>query len=149
VGFLFSVLTETTIVATSPFDIAADLDTPVSAYLKLGPFRPRFLLESVEGGERLGRYSFLGFGDAFDVRIEGDRARVDGEDRESPSGRTELLDLLRDALRRAPRPRPALPGVPCAWSDSACASAGPALPTPRSPRRSRCSCSTTSRDASR
>ena len=34
-----------------PFDIAADLDTPVSAYLKLAPFRPRFLLESVEGGE--------------------------------------------------------------------------------------------------
>ena len=41
-----------------PFDIAADLDTPVSAYLKLRPFQPRFLLESVEGGERLGRYSF-------------------------------------------------------------------------------------------
>ena len=36
-----------------PIDIAADLDTPVSAYLKLKPFRPRFLLESVEGGERL------------------------------------------------------------------------------------------------
>jgi len=40
-----------------PFDIAADLDTPVSAYLKLAPFQPRFLLESVEGGERLARYS--------------------------------------------------------------------------------------------
>ncbi len=37
-----------------PFDIAADLDTPVSAYLKLKSFGPRFLLESVEGGERLG-----------------------------------------------------------------------------------------------
>mgnify|MGYP000979011978 FL=1 len=42
------------------FDIAADLDTPVSAYLKLAPFKPRFLLESVEGGERLARYSFIG-----------------------------------------------------------------------------------------
>ena len=41
----------------APFDIAADLDTPVSAYLKLAPFRPRFLLESVEGGERLARYA--------------------------------------------------------------------------------------------
>ena len=51
-----------------PFDIAADLDTPVSAYLKLAPFRPRFLLESVEGGERLARYSFLGFGDCLEVR---------------------------------------------------------------------------------
>ena len=46
----------------APFDIAADLDTPVSAYLKLKQFEPRFLLESVEGGERLARYSFLGFG---------------------------------------------------------------------------------------
>jgi anthranilate synthase component 1 len=38
----------------------ADLETPVSAYLKVarGPYS--FLLESVEGGERLGRYSFIG-----------------------------------------------------------------------------------------
>ena len=36
-----------------PFDIAADLDTPVSAYLKLAPFGPRFLLESVEGGSKI------------------------------------------------------------------------------------------------
>ncbi len=53
-----------------PFDIAADLDTPVSAYLKLAPFRPRFLLESVEGGERLARYSFIGFGDCLELRID-------------------------------------------------------------------------------
>ena len=52
----------------SPFDITADLDTPVSAYLKLGDFRPRFLLESVEGGERLGRYSFIGFDKIVEVR---------------------------------------------------------------------------------
>ena len=39
----------------APFDIAADLDTPVSAYLKLKALQPRFLLESVEGGERLAR----------------------------------------------------------------------------------------------
>ena len=45
-----------------PFDIAADLDTPVSTYLKLGPLKPRFLLESVEKGAHLARYSFLGFG---------------------------------------------------------------------------------------
>ena len=38
----------------SPFDIPADLDTPVSAYMKLAPFGTRFLLESVEGGARLG-----------------------------------------------------------------------------------------------
>ena len=41
-------------------DVRADLETPVSAYLKVarGPYS--FLLESVEGGERMGRYSFIG-----------------------------------------------------------------------------------------
>jgi anthranilate synthase component I len=41
-------------------EVAADLETPVSAYLKLarGPYG--YLLESVEGGERLARYSFVG-----------------------------------------------------------------------------------------
>ncbi|MBI4328987.1 MAG: anthranilate synthase component I [Chloroflexi bacterium] len=40
--------------------IPADLETPVSAYLKVARQAPSFLLESVEGGERLGRYSFIG-----------------------------------------------------------------------------------------
>src|SRR5436190_2193559 len=39
--------------------------------MKLGAFAPRFLLESVEGGERLARYSFIGFGDALEVRLDG------------------------------------------------------------------------------
>ena len=41
-------------------EIAADLETPVSAYLKVARGDYSFLLESVEGGEHLGRYSFLG-----------------------------------------------------------------------------------------
>src|SRR5215472_9645275 len=41
-------------------EVAADLDTPVSAYLKLARRRYGYLLESVEGGERLARYSFVG-----------------------------------------------------------------------------------------
>jgi anthranilate synthase component 1 len=43
-------------------DILADLDTPVSAFLKIRTGNLNFLLESVEGGERVGRYSFLGNG---------------------------------------------------------------------------------------
>ena len=57
----------------APFDIAADLDTPVSAYLKLKQFEPRFLLESVEGGERLARYSFLGFGPGPSLVLHADQ----------------------------------------------------------------------------
>jgi anthranilate synthase component I len=41
-------------------EIIADLETPVSAYLKVAKGDHSFLLESVEGGERLARYSFLG-----------------------------------------------------------------------------------------
>jgi anthranilate synthase component 1 len=41
-------------------EVPADLETPVSAYLKVARGRHSFLLESVEGGERLARYSFIG-----------------------------------------------------------------------------------------
>jgi anthranilate synthase component 1 len=41
-------------------ELAADLETPVSAFLKLAPLKPVFLLESVEKNETLGRYSFIG-----------------------------------------------------------------------------------------
>ena len=41
-------------------DLMADFETPVSAYAKLKEAGPSYLLESVEGGERLSRYSFIG-----------------------------------------------------------------------------------------
>ncbi len=41
-------------------EISADLETPVSSYLKISNARYSFLLESVEGQERIARYSFLG-----------------------------------------------------------------------------------------
>ena len=41
-------------------EINADLETPVSAYLKIARDPYSFLLESVEGGERIARYSFIG-----------------------------------------------------------------------------------------
>ena len=88
----------------APFDIAGDLDTPVSAFMKLGPFNPTFLLESVEGGERLGRYSFIGFGDALEVRLDADGLKVGTEALRAPGSGRELLDALRHALAQAPRP---------------------------------------------
>jgi anthranilate synthase component 1 len=41
-------------------EVPADLETPVSAFLKVARGKHSFLLESVEGGERFGRYSFIG-----------------------------------------------------------------------------------------
>ena len=96
------------------FDIAGDLDTPVSAFMKLGAFAPRFLLESVEGGERLGRYSFIGFGDGLEVRLDHAGLAIGSERRAPPADGTELLAGLRAALAAAPQPRPDFPGVPLA-----------------------------------
>jgi len=41
-------------------ELPADLDTPVSVYLKLAGDGPSFLLESITGGEQIARYSFIG-----------------------------------------------------------------------------------------
>jgi anthranilate synthase component 1 len=94
------------------FDIAADLDTPVSAYLKLKPFRPRFLLESVEGGERLARYSFIGFGDCLEFRLDASGLRIGTERLPRPGDQADLLAALRRALGEAPRPDVHTQGFP-------------------------------------
>jgi anthranilate synthase component 1 len=90
----------------SIFDIPADLDTPVSAYLRLASLQPRYLLESVEGGHT-GRYSFIGFGDTQRVTIEDDGVHRDGELLDS-----ELLPGLRQALAGAPVCEPVHPSSP-------------------------------------
>ncbi len=98
----------------APFDISGDLDTPVSAFMKLAPFKPRFLLESVEGGERLARYSFVGFGDGLEVRLDREGLTIGSQRRPIPSSTGELLSALRGALARASQPQPEIPGVPLA-----------------------------------
>jgi anthranilate synthase component 1 len=94
------------------FDIAADLDTPVSAFLKLKAFRPRFLLESVEGGERLARYSFIGFGECLELRLDGAGLRIGAETAPRPTDRAGLLAALRAGLAQAPRPEAGGNGFP-------------------------------------
>src|SRR5471030_2523071 len=96
------------------FDIAGDLDTPVSAFMKLAAFSPRFLPESVEGGERLARYSFVGFGDAFALRLDEAGLWRGGQPRAVPASGSELLAALRAALSQAPKPQPDISGVPLA-----------------------------------
>jgi anthranilate synthase component 1 len=53
----------------------ADLETPIGAFLRLDDgVTPAYLLESVEGGERLGRYSFLGIGPRRLLQVRGGTA---------------------------------------------------------------------------
>jgi len=55
----------------------ADLDTPLSLYLKLAHQRYTFLLESVVGGERFGRYSFIGLPAKVRIRVKGTHIEVE------------------------------------------------------------------------
>ncbi|MDH5643585.1 MAG: anthranilate synthase component I, partial [Gemmatimonadota bacterium] len=81
------------------FDIVADLDTPVSAYLKMAPFHPRFLLESVEGGTQLGRYSFIGFGEADEIQLNDGTLSFNGNASNLPDTPQGILDMYRRILK--------------------------------------------------
>jgi anthranilate synthase component 1 len=96
----------------APFDISADLDTPVSTYLKLGPLQPRYLLESVEGGAHLARYSFLGFGGITEFRLDESGMHINGETQPKPGSAGELLNTLRELSQETPRLNPAVPDLP-------------------------------------
>ncbi|MEL6365492.1 MAG: anthranilate synthase component I [Pseudomonadota bacterium] len=80
----------------------SDLETPVSAYLKLaGDLRNAFLLESVEGGETLGRYSIIGLDPDLVWRAEGGRATIieDGAERTDDLAPLESFRRLEAASR--------------------------------------------------
>ena len=57
-------------------ELAGDLDTPVGTYLKLGNQPYSYLLESMHGGERWGRYSFIGLPAREILRVRGHRITV-------------------------------------------------------------------------
>jgi anthranilate synthase component 1 len=57
-------------------EIMADLETPVSAYLKVAHGSYSFLLESVEGGQHIARYSFIGSDPYLTLRLDGGTAQA-------------------------------------------------------------------------
>ena len=74
--------------------LVADLETPVSAMLKLARnARYSFLLESVEGGAVRGRYSIIGMNPDMIWRVDGGRASVNRKALASPEGPFEAIDL--------------------------------------------------------
>src|SRR5216684_6485832 len=56
--------------------LLADIETPLSAYRKIRGTGESFLFESVEGGEHLGRYSFVGCNPRAIIRQDRDRVQV-------------------------------------------------------------------------
>lgn len=92
-------------------EIYADVVTPITLLRKLsGVSRRYYLLESIEGGEQWGRYSFLGFDPVMRVFCkDGDVTIEEGDD--TKTIRTDQpLDVLRDIMRTRRAPR--LPGIP-------------------------------------
>jgi anthranilate synthase component 1 len=90
--------------------ITADLLTPVSAFLAVAAKEPEaFLLESVERGEQIGRYTFLGAQPYMQVRSRGDEVTVQrGRRRETRRG--NVFQIIKEHLRQH---KPAVvPGLP-------------------------------------
>ncbi len=76
-------------------ELPADLETPVSAYLKLAKNPPSFLLESVERGVQRGRYSFIGTNPYLTFRAQNNRAIIQQDGRTSETA-------LRPSLKAQP-----------------------------------------------
>jgi anthranilate synthase component 1 len=80
--------------------LVADLETPVSAFLKLGDGKPNsFLLESVEGGDTRGRHSIIGLDPDLIWRAQGRRAEINRAARHRPEDFTACPQPPLEALR--------------------------------------------------
>src|SRR5439155_15382257 len=82
--------------------LLADIETPLSAYRKIRGQGESFLFESVEGGEHIGRYSFVGCNPRAVIRQQGSRVEV--LESGKPTGRFTVDrkvsgdDVVRDGL---------------------------------------------------
>uniref|UniRef100_A0A7V4XSN0 Anthranilate synthase component 1 n=1 Tax=Acidobacterium capsulatum TaxID=33075 RepID=A0A7V4XSN0_9BACT len=94
--------------------LTADLETPVSAFLRLAAHEPEcFLLESVEGGEKIGRYTYIGIrpyrrivsrGRSISITEEGETRELEGD----------IFEVLKESLDgHSPAVLPELPPFTC------------------------------------
>jgi anthranilate synthase component 1 len=92
-------------------EVLADLDTPLSTYLKLADAPYTYLLESVHGGEKWGRYSIIGLPSRTRIRVHGQRVQLERDRQVLES--TETADPLTwiAAFRRRFR-EPEVAGLP-------------------------------------
>jgi anthranilate synthase component 1 len=81
-------------------EIMADMDTPVTAFLKIDDGRYAFLLESIEGGEKWGRYTLLGSNPEVVVRSRGNLVEILENGRFRQEETADPLSCIRDYLGR-------------------------------------------------
>ncbi|MDQ7842764.1 MAG: anthranilate synthase component I [Armatimonadota bacterium] len=80
-------------------ELPADLETPISVFLKVRDQGHAFLLESVEGGERIGRYSFIGAGPTLLVISQGEQVELRQGGRVDRKT-ADVLEVVREILSR-------------------------------------------------
>ncbi len=91
-------------------EILADMETPVSAFRKIDDGEYAFLLESVEGGEKWGRYSFLGSAPFAVLKGKGAEVQVMRQGREENHSVADPIALVQEEMARfQPVADPALP----------------------------------------
>ena len=78
----------------------ADLDTPLSLYLKLANRPFSYLLESVQGGERFGRYSFIGLPADTRITVRGKQVTLTHAGNETTHEVENPLDFIREYQTR-------------------------------------------------
>jgi anthranilate synthase component I len=106
----FSRLARTATLVPVAKTVAADLRTPVSAFLSVAADEPNaFLLESVEGGEKIGRYTFLGARPYMILRARGRQISIERNGKKSQQ-EGDVFKIL-DGLLREHTPA-AVPGLP-------------------------------------
>jgi anthranilate synthase component I len=96
----FSRLSRTATLVPVVKSISADLLTPVSAFLAIAAGEPdAFLLESVEGGERIGRYTFLGVRPFLRLETRGSEIKIErGPKIERRTG--DVFQVIKELLRQ-------------------------------------------------
>ncbi len=106
-------LLEATTTQTIVRELSADLETPISIYMKLRGQGPSFLLESVEGGERIARYSFIGVKPRAQYILRGNEVQIIESDSERTVPLPDDLDptyfLQEEMSRFHTEPQPGLP----------------------------------------
>ncbi len=97
--------------------ILADTDTPLSAYNKLARGKRSFLFESVQGGERWGRYSIIGLPSRYWLSVSGSRLTVyDGDEVDEVIDSADPLSAIDEIrLRYRSAPMPELPVFNGGW----------------------------------
>src|SRR5690606_32587941 len=96
-------------------ELLADLETPLTAYLKVAG-HPSFLLESVEQGERVARYSFIGTGERKRVQARGQQVTITAGGQARTFESQDPLRELWNEVVTLPAGEPAAADLPPFWS---------------------------------